>query len=144
MEGYSVRKIWIVIVSMLTILTSSFANSAPMMALQMLNLGNVNTELHSHNDTGHCASLKTFEKSSTHHDHHHSDTLAHANTPSAGCADNSDTMDNCCSAVCANIVFIQSAIDESIQRKTQRTLISLDHRDALLSRQSSLFRPPIA
>lgn len=144
MEAYPVRKIWIVVVSMLAILASSFANSAPMMALQMLNLGNVNTELHSHNDTDHCASLKTFEKSSNHNDHHNPDTLTHANAPSAGCADNSDMMDNCCSAVCANIVFIQSAIDESIQRKTQRTLISLDHRDALLSRQSSLFRPPIA
>lgn len=156
MEMAPIRKIWIVIVSMLAILTSSFASSAPTMTFQMLDLSSHSAQSHAMKTSSHCASMSMdvtmtatikvnmATASSSEHSHDLSQSSHQPNSAKVSCADNHDSTSSCCSAVCANIVVIQAATEEPISRKVQRALIVLESQDALLTRQTSLLRPPIA
>lgn len=132
MDFSPIRKIWIITFSILAILTSSVASSSPLMTFQMLAFSNTDAVKHSSAHHAEHSTVKEFESK-----HHHP-------APISACPDDHGINSSCCSAACANVVTIPSPINEALLRKVQLALIFPEIEDKLLSRQTSLLRPPIA
>lgn len=143
-----IRTIWVTTFSILAMLMSSLAFSAPLMTFQMLSQNQSTSTIS-------CTSLSSedFSNSSTpgHHLMHHS--LAHDKTKhnemahqdlSKDCGMDDDTVMNCCGASCP-VSFAMIGCDSfNSAPLSRRAQWPLDSTIDLLYQTKSLYRPPIA
>jgi len=128
------RKIWISLFSILAMLMSSFASSAPLMTFQMLSSSYVETEAATH-----CAMTSSPEMS------HHQTNQTHSNQPAQpSCDSGSDKAHNCCGSVCVTVFALFSPQDQLTHLTSYLALIHPEAHGHAIYRQASLYRPPIA
>ena len=124
------RTIWITSFTLIALLLSSVASSAPLMSIKMLSMNNSMMVMSSTMD---CCD----DESMASHEHHQAQQ-------SAAHCDKMGGVDNCCSIAClSNIAFIPSQF-ENLFQPSNLTLIAIEKTHQLNTTTPTLYRPPIA
>ena len=121
----SIRKYWILFISMSAMLVSSFATSETLMTFEMLS--------DSGSKQAHCGMAMNM-----------SPALTDSSIPSDHCETSEEMVHNCCSVMCATVFAPIPRIDNPLLISTQLALIHSDVQGQVITRLSSLYRPPIA
>lgn len=124
-----IRKIWISLLSIVAMLMSSYVSSAPLMTFQMLSQSQSVAMASSHCGSG---AMK------------HHDLATATDTASSPCDSENNMTHNCCSAVCSTAFALFTHTPEQIDIATRLALIRVETAGQVVSRQTSLYRPPIA
>ncbi|MEC6816904.1 hypothetical protein VXS05_17965 [Photobacterium toruni] len=124
------RTIWITSFTLIALLLSSVAFSAPLMSIKMLGMNNSMMTMSLPMD---CCD----DESMTPHQHHQ------AQQSTVHC-DKMGGIDNCCSVAClSNIAFLPSQF-EHLSQPSNLTLIAIEKTHQLNTTTPTLYRPPIA
>ncbi|PSU93809.1 hypothetical protein [Photobacterium kishitanii] len=124
------RTIWITSFTLIALLLSSVAASAPLMSVKMLGMNNTMTTMSSTMD---CCD----DESMTSHQHHQA-------PKSTTHCDKMGGIDKCCSVACfTGVAFLPSPFSRIFQQST-RTLITIEKTHHLNTTTPTLYRPPIA
>ncbi|WP_297482599.1 hypothetical protein [uncultured Photobacterium sp.] len=130
MYSKRLRTIWITSFTLIALLLSSVASSAPLMSIKMLSMNNSITVMSSTMD--YCD-----DESMVDHQHHQAQQ-------SAAHCDKMGGVDNCCSMAClSNIAFLPSQF-ENLFQPSNLTLIAIEKTPQLNTTTPTLYRPPIA
>ncbi|WP_163922615.1 hypothetical protein [Photobacterium sp. Alg240-V54] len=123
------RTIWIISFTLMALLLSSVASSAPLMSLKMLSMNNSMVTMSPMMD--YCD-----DESMTDHQHHQvQESTSHC--------DKIGGMDKCCSIAClSNVAFLPSQF-ESLSQPSNLTLIAIEKTHQLSTTTPTLHRPPI-
>ncbi len=124
------RTIWITSFTLIALLLSSVASSAPLMSVKMLNMNHSMMVMSSSMD---CCD----DESMTDHQHHQA-----PESPSH--CDNMGGIDNCCSIACVSSVAFLPHNFNSLSQQSNLTLIAIEKTHQLNTSTPTLYRPPIA
>lgn len=131
MRLYSTRLFWITLISVFTLLSSSFVSSAPLMTMHMLTKA---THNHQAEMSADCAVLE--HSSLTHNvELNHTSVTKSVNTKMSEGA--------CSSHACVSIVAVLALPSHDFPVSFQLALIPVESTPSTLHRKQSLYRPPI-
>ncbi|PSU74235.1 hypothetical protein C9J19_12830 [Photobacterium phosphoreum] len=124
------RTIWITSFTLIALLLSSVASSAPLMSAKMLSMNHSMMVMSPSMD---CCD----DESMTDHQHHQApESPSHCNKMGG--------IDKCCSIACiSNVAFLPSQF-ENLSQPSNLTLIAIEKTHQLNTSTPTLYRPPIA
>ena len=124
------RTIWIVRFTVIALLLSSVATSAPLMSIKMLSINNMMMTMSSTMDCCDDESIASHQHYQTPESNFHCDKMGE--------------IDKCCSVACfTGIAFLPSPFDNLFQQ-SNLTLIAIEKTHHLKTLTPTLYRPPIA
>lgn len=119
------RTTYIAVITLIVLMLSSVATSAPLMALKMVNM--TNSAMVSNSD--HCAEMMNHDTDTTNSKQCHQDTA---------------DVDTCCSMACISFFAYLPSYDTYFSRLSQHLKIPQDTLVSKVTYPRSLYRPPIA